>query len=221
MRSLVILLTFFALFSFSQSKDKISVKKNTKGDQPFYHTKMSDVLYIGVGNRFILYKDPSKKYSVTIKNGTILPKDETSKDSTIYSVTVTNSEPTFVYVTVDGKTYSYKFRNKTIPSPEIKIFIGTKFISDTEIPAESFKNAQSLLLDLSNFDFDVGFYIVGMRLTIVKNGQKKEHLLTDHNIAEFTKTAASGDIYIFDQVVIEFSNTKAQRTINGKTFFVK
>jgi hypothetical protein len=221
MRSLIILLILLSLSSFSQSKDKISVKKNTKGDQPFYRTKMSDVFYIGVGNRFILYKDPAKKYSVTIKNGTILPKDETSKDSTVYSVTVINSEPTFVYVTVEGKTYSYKFRNKTIPSPDIKIFIGAKFISDTEIPAESFKNAQTLLLDLSNFDFDVGFYIVGMQLTIVKNGQKKEHLLTDHNIAEFTKNAASGDIYIFHDVVIEFSNTKMQRTINGKTFFVK
>ncbi len=211
---------FLSIAGLAQSKDKLSAKKSAKGDQPFYRTKSSDIFYIGVENRFILYKDPTKKYTVSVKNGVVVEK-ENSADSTIYVVNVKNNEPTFVNVSVDNKIYAYKFRNKKIPSPEIKILLGSEFSKATDIDVEKFANAKSLVLELTDFDFDVALKIIGMQLTIVRNGQKTEHLLTDQAIEQYSKGCIPGDIYIFKDVVVEYSNTGTQRTLSGKTFFVK
>lgn len=211
---------FCSLACLSQSKDKLSIKKNSQGDQPFYRTKSSDLFYIGVDNRFILYKDPSKKYSVTVKNGSLVEK-ENSPDSTVYLINVKNTEPTFVNVTTNNKIYSYKFRNRKIPSPEIKVLLGSEFSKATEIEVEKFANAKSINLELNDFDFDVTLKIVGMQLIIVRNGQKQEHLLTDQNIEQYSKNCTAGDIYIFKDVVVEYINTGTQRTLSGKTFIIK
>lgn len=214
----IIILCFLIIGLNAQNKTPI--KGNNKANQPFYKTKNSDLFYIGVDNRFILYKDPAKKYSVSVKNGAIIKKDSTI-DSNIYFINVKNSEPTFVNVNVDGKTYSYKFRNRKIPSPEIKILLGIEFSKATEISVEKFINAKSLCLELNDFDFDVSMKIVGMQLVIIRNGQKEEHLLLDQNIEKYVKNCFPGDIYIFKDIVIEYLATGTQRTLNSKTFFVK
>jgi len=212
----------------SQEKNKISVKNNTKANQPFYRIKPSDLFYIGVENRFILYQDPSKKYLVTIKNGTILSKDtslkeEVSKDSSIYYITTKNTEPTFIYVTVDGKTFTYKFRNRKIPSPILVVYMGSSLNTNKggEVKAADFSKAENVVLTLNDFDYDCGFHIVNMEITKVSNGENKNYLLTDNKIGDIAKWCAPGEIYILHNVVIEFTATKDQRSINGTTFFIK
>ncbi len=215
---LVILLLLFSNFS---AQSKIAVKKNTKGDQPFYRIKPSDHFYIGVENPFILYKDPSKKYSVKVQNGIILKEDTSSKDSSIYYIDVKNTNPTFVYVSVNAQTYAYKFRNRKIPSPIITLYAGNEWLKGGDVKAKDFSQAETVVLNLSSFDYPCGFTIVGMELTKISNGETKNYLLTDNKIGDQTKFCAPGDIYIFSKVVIEFIGTKDQRTIEGSTFFIK
>ena len=216
---IVIFAVVLSAFSYGQEKKKTQ-SKNSKADQPFYRTKNSDIFYIGVDNLFTLYKDPAKKYSITVKNGALVEK-ASSSDSTVYVISVKNPEPTFVNVMVDNKLFVYKFRNRRIPSPEIKIMLGAEFSKVTEIDLEKFMTAKNLSLELTDFDFDVAMKIVGMQLVIVRNGQKQEHLLTDQRIENFTKSCLAGDIFIFKDVVVEFTQTGTQRTISGKTYFVK
>jgi len=218
--STLLLILSFALFA----QTKVAVKKSTKGDQPFYRIKPSDLFYIGVANPFILYKDPSKKYSVKVQNGIIAKEDVSSKDSSIYYIEVKNTNPTFVHVTVNDRTYSYKFRNRKIPSPVLKIYMGSSLNESKggDVKAADFAKAESVILDLSNFDYDGGSSrIINMEVTKVFNGETKSYMLTDNNIAEITKYCAAGEIYIFSKVVIESIETKDQRSINGTTFFIK
>lgn len=220
------LLLFIITLVFSDllAQTKNAPRKNIKGDQPFYRIKPSDLFYIGVENRFILYKDPSKKYSVKVQNGVISKEDVSSKDSSIYYIDVKNTNPTFVNVTVNDQTYSYKFRNRKIPSPVLKIYMGSSLNESKggDVKASDFSKAESVILDLSNFDFDGGSSrIINMEVIKVSNGETKSYMLTDNNIAEITKYCAPGEIYIFSKVVIEFIDTKDQRSINGTTFFVK
>lgn len=219
-----LILFIIALFiSDLSAQTKTAVKKKTKGDQPFYRIKSSDLFYIGVENRFILYKDPSKKYSVKVQNGIISKEDTSTKDSSIYYIDVKNTNLTFVNVTVNDQTYSYKFRNRKIPSPVLKVNMGSSLNESKggDVKAEDFSKAESVLLDLSNFDYDCGFQIINMEVTKVGNGETKSYMLTDNKIGDITKHCAPGEIYIFSKVVIEFSNTKDQRSINGTTFFIK
>lgn len=219
-----LILFISALFiSDLSAQTKTAAKKNTKGDQPFYRIKSSDLFYIGVENRFILYKDPSKKYSVKVQNGIISKEDTSTKDSSIYYIEVKNTNPTFVNVSVNDQTYSYKFRNRKIPSPVLKVNMGSSFNESKggDVKAEDFSKSESVLLDLSNFDYDCGFQIINMEVTKLSNGEIKNYMLTDNKIGDITKNCAPGDIYIFSKVVIEFTNTKDQRSINGTTYFIK
>lgn len=218
---ITILFLIGSSFLFSQEKNTIAITKNNKGDQPFFRIKPSNLFYIGVENPFVLYKDPSKKYTLTTKNGLIHATDTTSKDSCIYIVNVINTEPTFIYITVDGKTFTYKFRNRKIPSPSIVIFTGAERIKGGNVTAKDFSKAESAVLDLSDFDYNCGFSIINMEITKVSNGENKNYLLTDYKIGDITKHCAPGEIYILHNVVIEFSTTKDQRSINGTTFFIK
>ncbi|MBK7310051.1 MAG: hypothetical protein IPI93_04460 [Sphingobacteriaceae bacterium] len=219
---LLFILTLF--FSDILAQTKVAVKKNTKGDQPFYIINSSDLFYIGVENRFILYKDPTKKYSFKVQNGVIAKEDVSSKDSSIYYIDVKNTNPTFVNITVDGRTYSYKFRNRKIPSPVLKIYMGSSLNESKggDVKASDFSKAESVILDLSDFDYAGGFSkIINMEVTKVSNDETKSYMLTDNKIAEITKYCAPGEIYIFSKVVIEFTDSKNQRSINGTTFFIK
>ncbi len=219
----ILLFIFSLILSGHSAQTKTVAKKNTKGDQPFYRIKSSDLFYIGVENRFVLYKDPSKKYSVKVQNGLIAKEDISSKDSSIYYIDVKNTNPTFVNVTVNDKTYSYKFRNRKIPSPVLTIYMGSSLNQSKggDVKASDFSKAESVVLDLSNFDYDCAFQIINMEVTKVSNGETKSYMLTDNKIAEITKNCAAGEIYIFSKVVIEFVETKDQRSINGTTFFIK
>ena len=217
-------LILLVMFSGLLAQTKVAVKKNTKGNQPFYRIKPSDLFYIGVSNPFVLYKDPSKKYSVKVQNGIIAKEDVSSKDSSIYYIEVKNTNPTFVSVTVNDQTYTYKFRNRKIPSPVLKIYMGSSLNESKggDVKAADFAKAESVILDLSNFDYDGGSSrIINMEVTKVFNGETKSYMLTDNNIAEITKYCAPGEIYIFSKVVIESIETKDQRSINGTTFFIK
>jgi len=219
----ILLFIVCLLFADVKAQTKIASKKTTKGNQPFYRINSSDLFYIGVENRFILYKDPSKKYSVKVQNGIIIKEDVSSKDSSIYYIDVKNTNPTFVNITVNDQTYSYKFRNRKIPSPVLKIYMGSSLNESKggDVKAADFSKAESVILDLRDFDYDCGFKIINMEVTKVSNGEAKSYMLTDNNIAEITKYCAPGEIYIFSKVVIEFTDSKNQRSINGTTFFIK
>ncbi len=134
---------------------------------------------------------------------------------------VKNTEPTFINVTVNGKTFTSKFRNRKIPSPNLFISTSLQRIKGGNVTAKDFSKAESVVLDLSDFDYACGFYIINMEITKVSNGENKSYLLTDNKIGDITKYCAPGEIYILHNVVIEFYATKDQRSINGVTYFIK
>lgn len=221
------LFVLITAISFAQEKKTNSTQKSRSAYRPFYRTKTSDLFYIGVENSFILYKNPSKKYQVSIKNGIMIQKDtlspeKQSKDSSVYYISTKNTEPTIITVLENGKSFIYKFRNRQIPSPSLFVSLGNgERIKGGNVKANDFSKAENVILTLNDFDYDCSFYIVNMEITKVSNGENKNYILTDNKIGEVAKWCAPAEIYILHNVVIEFSRTKDQRSINGTTFFIK
>ncbi len=186
-------------------------------------TNSSDILYLGVDNPIVLKGKNIAKAIISIDNGTIKEVVGLSNDTIKTCVVkVDNNNPTFITINYAGKTTTLKYRNKNIPNPEIVISSDSGRIKNGTINHINFRTVHGLGLNIPGFDYDISMKIISYKLTTIKKGTNPTTYSIKGNIVkDYSRFADSSDIFIFHNVLMEFAETKEQRTLNGPTIFVK
>ena len=218
-----IIFTLFPLINFSQQSvgnpiNKIKVRHDSN---LIIQTNSSDILFIGTDNAFVLRGQNLLKYKISITNGN-LTSIETLQNDTLreFNITVNDFNPTFVNISNGVSDFTYKFRNKEIPTPEVVLISDFGFINGGEISINKIKTVRAVSLILNGFDYNCAMRIVKYKLITLKNGITSELFFNNTSIS-YLKNPTSGEIYIFQDIVIEFQGSKEQRTLSPFTLIVK
>ena len=218
-----LIFTLFPLINFSQKSvgnpiNKIKVRHDSN---LIIQTNSSDVLFIGTDNAFVLRGQNLLKYKISITNGNLTSIDALQNDTLRkFNITVNNLNPTFIRINNESSEIIYKYRNKKIPNPEVVLLSDLGPINGGSTSINKIKTVRAVSLILNAFDYNCGMRIVKYKLITIKNGITKE-LFFDETSIDYLKNAASGEIYIFQDIVIEFLESKEQRTLSPFTVIVK
>lgn len=114
------------------------------------------------------------------------------------------------------------FRVKRIPDPVARV---GKTTGGT-YPAEQFKEAKSVNIFISNFDFDVNCTVSGFN--VVRVGKNEDPVEVVNRGADFTERtlkliqkAAPGDIFYFDEVMGQCPGDSEPRKLNSMVYKLK
>ena len=169
-----------------------------------------NVFYIGVDNPVTIGSSTGwDKTTVNMSGGTI------SGSGSSRSVRVSNIGPASITVTADGKSSTFPFRVKKIPSPVFKVGSGRP-----RVPAVEFKNQQFSRAELENFDFDLRFSVVSASVyfsgagfpSVVQTSITSGSL---GNLSQNMQKCIPGSSITFDNVKV--SGPDGTRTIDGIT----
>ena len=192
-----------------QSKtEEVEYVVGTPGGAAVMLDKMN-VFYIGVPNPITISSGSGwDKTSVSMTGGSL------SGSNGNRTVTVLNVGTAKINVTADGKTTSFDFRVKEIPSPVFKVGPG-----GTRMTAGSFKSQQYCRAELENFDFDAKFSVVSA--TVYFSGANfanvQTQILNGNNLGPLNsliQRAGPGSSITFDNVKVQGPDGK-QRNIQG------
>lgn len=188
-----------------QTKTENRVIKYTVG-QPSGAALMLDkmnVFYIGLPNPVTVSSGTGdEKTKLTASGGGVtLEKSAPGK----YIVRATTVGESNITINADGKTTSYKFRVKTVPTP-IATIGGT--IKGGKIKSGVIAVQQGVVALLENFDFDVKFEVLGYEYIYKpNNGDLVSNKVVgprfDGAVQGILKSAKSKDLFIIESVKVK------------------
>lgn len=119
-----------------------------------------NVFYIGVDNPVTIGSSTGwDRTTVSMSGGSI------SGSGSARTVRVSSPGSASITVTADGKSSTFPFRVKTVPSPVFKVGSGEPKMRSVE-----FRNQQFCRADLENFEFDLKFNVVSATVTFFGAG---------------------------------------------------
>ncbi|CAA6798516.1 MAG: Gliding motility protein GldM [uncultured Aureispira sp.] len=182
-----------------------------------------NVLYIGVNNPVTIAATgiATSSLKVSMIGGSLQKVSGTGYIAQV-------SRPGEVIITVadtkNGKKFPFKFRVKRIPSPIVKMGMGTHF--DGTISSSLFKAQPGLLAVVEDFDYDAKCKVHSYKLTYIR--KRQDAILMDAKGARFTdkiltfiRQAKPGDLYSFTDVMVLCPGDRKSRQVNGLSFKIK
>jgi hypothetical protein len=189
----------------------------------------SNVFYIGVDNPLTLSLTGISADDVIVTvNGAGGGSITGSGLNYIVNVTEQTSNDQFGSVTVKHKLTEeqiglYTFRVKRFPNPIAQL---TNNSFDREIFSSDMKVQTGVMAVLQNFDFEVGCKIKSFNLIYIAKNQDPVKIFNEggrfnSQSEQLVKSAKSGDIYIFSNVIGKCPGDVAGRMLNPLVFFIK
>lgn len=187
----------------------ISYTVGTPGGAAVMLDKMN-VFYIGVENPVTIGSSTGwDRTTVSMSGGSI------SGSGSSRSVRVSSVGAASITVNADGRSTSFPFRVKKIPSPVLKVGSGRP-----RVPTVEFKNQQYVRAELENFDFDLRFNVVSATVYFSGAGfpSVATAALSGGNLGALNalmQRCSPGSSVTFDNVKV--SGPDGTRSIDGMT----
>lgn len=170
-----------------------------------------NVFYIGVDNPVTIGSSTGwDKTTVSMSGGSI------SGSGSSRTVRVSSLGRASINVNADGKSTSFEFRVKKIPSPVFKVGSGRP-----RVPSVEFKNQQYCRAELENFDFDLKYNVVSA--VVYFSGAGFPNVATANlngnslgGLSSYLSKCGPGSQVTFDQIKV--SGPDGTRTIEGRSF---
>ena len=165
-----------------------------------YNEATKNIIYKGVVNPLNISSN-KKIISITSDYG-IVEKGSTNEK---YTIITNQSEALFVEVKTKNKSEKFHFRVKEIPEPILNF---NRPVENNEIKIDDFKTIKNISCYFPEISIDVHLKIRSLEIIRIS----KYNLVSRENSkvidSKLIPIAEVGDIYIFNNIIIEIGNTE-------------
>ena len=165
-----------------------------------YNEATKNIIYKGVVNPLNISAN-KKIISITSDYG-IVEKGSTNEK---YTIITNQSEALFVEVKTKNKSEKFHFRVKEIPEPILNF---NRPVENNEIKIDDFKTIKNISCYFHEISVDVHLKIRSLEIIRIS----KDNVVSRENSkvidSKLIPIAEVGDIYIFNNIIIEIGNTE-------------
>lgn len=165
-----------------------------------YNESTKNIIYEGLINPLNITSN-KKIVSITSNYGIV----EKGSNNNKYTIITTQSEPLFVEVKTKNKTEKFHFRVKEIPDPILNF---NRPIENNEIKVDDFKTIKNITFYIPEIAIDVSIKIRSLEIIRIS----KDNLVSKEACkiidSKLIPIAEVGDIFIFNNIIIEIGDTE-------------
>jgi len=163
-----------------------------------YNESTKNIIYRGVINPLNISSN-KKIISITSDYG-IIEKGSVNEK---YNIITNQSEALFVEVETKNKTEKFHFRVKEIPDPILNF---NRPVENNEIKIDDFKTIKHITCYIPEIEIDVSLKIISLEIIRISKDNKISKEICKVIDSKLIPKAEVGDIYIFNNIIIEIGN---------------
>jgi len=165
-----------------------------------YNAATNNIIYKGVMNPLII--SSNKKI---IKVESYNAKIEKGNNKNKYSIITKQSDSIIIVIKTKNKTEKFYFRIKEIPEPTLSF---NRPIQNNEIKVDDFKTLKHIACFIPEIEIDVSFRIKNIEIIRISKNNEVYREICNVKDSKLISLAEVGDIYIFDNIVIEYGESE-------------
>lgn len=165
-----------------------------------YNESTKNIIYKGVFNPLNISSN-KKIISITSNHG-IIEKGITNEK---YSIITNQSESLLIEVKTKNKSEKFHFRVKEIPEPILNF---NRPVQNNEIKINDFKTIKKITFYIPEIAIDVSFKIRSLEIIRISKDNLVSKEVCKIIDSKLITLAEVGDIFIFNNIIIEIGNTE-------------